>query len=65
MDTSIAIRTMLVTGQRVTFQAGGGIVADSDPEKEYFETLDKASAMRAALGFTHHDKEKIGDRMEA
>jgi len=50
MDTSIAIRTMVVKGRRVTFQAGGGIVADSDPASEYDETLAKARAMRHALG---------------
>ena len=50
MDTSIAIRTMVVKGRRVTFQAGGGIVADSDPASEYEETLAKAHAMRRALG---------------
>lgn len=49
MDTSIAIRTMLVQGNRVTFQAGGGITADSDPASEYEETLAKAKAMMRAL----------------
>jgi para-aminobenzoate synthetase component 1 len=50
MDTSIAIRTMLVDGKRVTFQAGGGIVADSAPASEYDETLAKARAMIRAAG---------------
>ena len=50
MDTSIAIRTMVVAGDRVTFQAGGGIVADSQPAAEYEETLAKARDMRRALG---------------
>ena len=45
MDTSIVIRTYLALGGRVYFQAGGGIVADSDPELEYRETLDKARAL--------------------
>ncbi len=49
MDSSIAIRTMVVKGSRVTFQAGGGIVADSDPAAEYEETLAKARDMRRAL----------------
>jgi para-aminobenzoate synthetase component 1 len=49
MDSAIAIRTMTVTGRRVTFQAGGGIVADSDPEAEYEETLAKARDMRRSL----------------
>lgn len=50
MDTSIAIRTMVVKGDRVTFQAGGGITADSDPTTEYEETLTKARGMARALG---------------
>ena len=49
MDSSIAIRTMVVKCSRVTFQAGGGIVADSDPAAEYEETLAKARDMRRAL----------------
>ena len=43
LDTSIAIRTAVARGGRVYFSAGGGIVADSDPEQEYRETLDKAA----------------------
>ncbi|MCF8470600.1 MAG: aminodeoxychorismate synthase component I [Parvibaculum sp.] len=50
MDSAIAIRTMVVKGGCVTFQAGGGIVSDSDPAAEYEETLAKARDMRAALG---------------
>lgn len=49
LDTSIVIRTYLALRGRVYFQAGGGIVADSDPELEYRETLDKARALIAAL----------------
>lgn len=49
MDSAIAIRTIVVAGRRVTFQAGGGIVADSDPAAEYEETLAKALHMREAL----------------
>jgi para-aminobenzoate synthetase component 1 len=45
LDTSIAIRTAVFQEGRVYFSAGGGIVADSDPEQEYLETLDKARAM--------------------
>jgi para-aminobenzoate synthetase component 1 len=44
LDTSIAIRTAVVRDGRVYFSAGGGIVADSVPEQEYRETLDKARA---------------------
>jgi para-aminobenzoate synthetase component I len=49
LDTSIVIRTYTALRGRVYFQAGGGIVADSDPELEYRETLDKARALIAAL----------------
>lgn len=50
MDSSIAIRTMTVMGNRAVFQAGGGITAESDPHAEYDETLAKARAMMNALG---------------
>jgi para-aminobenzoate synthetase component 1 len=43
MDTNIAIRTAVVSKKQLSFYAGGGIVADSELEKEYNETLDKAS----------------------
>ncbi|MEO8258189.1 MAG: aminodeoxychorismate synthase component I [Acidobacteriota bacterium] len=49
LDTSIVIRTAIARRGRVYFSAGGGIVADSDPEQEYRETLDKARAMIDAL----------------
>jgi para-aminobenzoate synthetase component 1 len=49
MDTSIVIRTYLALGGRVYFQAGGGIVADSDVELEYRETLDKARGLIETL----------------
>jgi len=50
MDTSIVIRTFIIKDRAVYFQVGGGIVADSDPEKEYEETLDKAKGLMQALG---------------
>ena len=46
---NIAIRTVLVEGNRATYQVGGGIVADSDPESEYEETLHKGAALRRVL----------------
>lgn len=49
MDTCIVIRTMLVTSSKVYIQAGAGIVADSDPQKEYVETKNKAGALVEAL----------------
>ncbi len=50
MELNIAIRTMVMKDKNVYFHAGGGIVADSDPETEYEETLHKAKAMIEALG---------------
>ncbi len=49
MDTSIVIRTYLALRGQVYFQAGGGIVADSDSELEYRETLDKARGLIETL----------------
>ena len=51
-DSSIAIRTAVAQGGRVYFSAGGGIVADSDAEQEYRETLDKAQGMVDALALS-------------
>ena len=45
MDLNIAIRTFLVKDDHIFFQVGGGIVADSNPEDEYQETLHKARAL--------------------
>ncbi len=49
-DFAIAIRSVLVKDGVATVQAGAGIVADSDPEKEYQETERKMAAMKRALG---------------
>jgi anthranilate synthase component 1 len=49
MDTCIAIRTMMMQGDRVSVQAGAGIVADSDPAAEYQECVNKASALLVAV----------------
>lgn len=56
MDTNIAIRTMVYSARNneegeVSFYAGGGIVADSQLEKEYAETLDKASSMLKTMRY--------------
>ena len=51
LDTCIAIRTIVVKGNQAYFQAGAGIVADSIPEREYRETLNKASALKTAIEF--------------
>ena len=49
LDANILIRSAVVAGGRAVFQTGGGIVADSDPDAEYEETLHKAEGMRQAL----------------
>jgi anthranilate synthase component 1 len=49
MDTCIALRTLLVKDGKLILQAGGGVVADSDPDKEYQETLHKAGALLRAI----------------
>jgi anthranilate synthase component 1 len=49
LDTCIAIRTMVVRDGTIYVQAGAGIVADSDPAKEYDETRNKAQALREAM----------------
>ena len=49
LDTCITIRTLVVRPDEVSFTAGAGIVADSDPDAEVRETENKAAAMRAAV----------------
>ncbi len=49
MDLNIIIRTFLIKNKTAYVQAGAGIVADSDPEKEYYETLKKAEALIKTL----------------
>ena len=49
LDTCIVIRTIVMKGKKVFINAGAGIVADSDPEMEYQETLNKARAMFHAV----------------
>jgi para-aminobenzoate synthetase component 1 len=50
MDLNIAIRTLVIKDGVAYFQVGGGIVADSEPEAEYQETLDKAAAIKRSIG---------------
>jgi len=59
MDTSIVIRTLLAKGQRAYFSVGGGIVADSVPEEEYDETIDKARGLMLALGISEKLEEQV------
>jgi len=49
MDTCITIRTIVVKDNTAYVQAGGGVVADSVPEKEYFESINKAKALIEAI----------------
>ncbi len=53
LNSAIAIRTMVVRNQTVSVQAGAGLVADSDPEKEYEETLNKARGLLEAIRCLH------------
>ena len=48
-DTCIALRTALVKKNKFYVQAGAGIVADSKPQKEYIETINKAKALLSSL----------------
>jgi 4-amino-4-deoxychorismate synthase (2-amino-4-deoxychorismate-forming) component I len=50
LDLNILIRTMTVCGEQLSFRAGAGIVADSDPQRELAETRAKARGLLAALG---------------
>ena len=49
MDTCITIRTIIFKKNKAYILAGAGIVADSDPEREYSETLKKAEALLKTL----------------
>ena len=49
MDLNIIIRTFIIKDGRAHVQVGAGIVADSDPEREYYETLHKAEALLKVL----------------
>ena len=52
MDTCIALRTLVFSGDKIYVQAGAGIVADSIPSEEFQETLNKAGAMLKAIETT-------------
>ena len=60
MDFNIAIRTALVRDGMIEYWAGGGIVFDSDPEKEYEETLHKGASLFQTLGVTTETLEGKG-----
>ena len=52
LDLAITIRTLVIENDRIAIQAGAGIVYDSDPGKEYEETINKAAAVFKALQLT-------------
>jgi anthranilate synthase component 1 len=53
LDTCIALRTLMIKDGIAYIQAGGGIVADSDPKREREESINKASALIRAVKFAH------------
>jgi anthranilate synthase component 1 len=57
LDSCITIRTIVMQGDHAYVQAGAGIVADSDPQSEYRETLNKAGAMIRAIEMAEHGME--------
>ncbi|MDY6825448.1 MAG: anthranilate synthase component I family protein [Thermodesulfobacteriota bacterium] len=59
MDLAITIRTATIEDDRLTVRAGAGIVADSDPEKERVETVNKAMAIQKALQLTGTTEEQL------
>lgn len=58
LDTCITIRTLVMRGQTVSIQSGGGIVADSDPALEYQEALNKARALAVAVEMAEAESAK-------
>ncbi|MHB8412837.1 MAG: anthranilate synthase component I [Candidatus Acidiferrales bacterium] len=58
LDSCIALRTLVAKDGCVHIQAGGGVVADSVPEKEYQETLNKARALVIAVEIAHQGKQR-------
>jgi len=56
LDSCIALRTMVIKNGVAHVQAGGGLVADSTPQGEYQETVNKAGALIAALEAAHQNR---------
>ena len=54
LDSCITIRTIVAYRGKVYVQAGAGIVADSNPQREYQETINKAKAQIMAIELAHH-----------
>ena len=53
LDSCIAIRSIQVNGKKGFIQAGAGVVADSKPEREYEEILNKTKSLRMAVALAH------------
>ena len=67
MDTAIAIRTAVIKDRQLHVQAGAGVVADSVPELEWKETMNKGRALFRAVamaqtGFTHRSEHNSPER---
>ncbi|MCH7558459.1 MAG: anthranilate synthase component I family protein [Planctomycetes bacterium] len=58
---NIAIRTIIITNQKAFAQTGGGIVADSEPQAEWAETITKARALLAGIKATQKSRRQIVD----
>ena len=58
LDSCIGLRTLVAKDGKIHIQAGGGIVADSVPEKEYQETINKARALVVAVEIAHQGKQR-------
>lgn len=56
---NIAIRTIIIAGQKAYAQTGGGIVADSDPDAEWNETITKARALLAGIGAVQERTKRV------
>jgi anthranilate synthase component 1 len=59
MDTALTLRTIVMANDRAYLQAGAGIVADSVPEREYMETVNKAKAKVRALEMVGRTRESL------
>jgi anthranilate synthase component 1 len=58
MDLAITIRTAVIENNKLSVKAGAGIVADSDPETERMETINKAKSIEKALALLSGNNEE-------
>ena len=58
---NIAIRTIIIKNRKAFAQTGGGIVADSDPQAEWAETITKARALLAGIKATQKSRQRIAE----